>query len=171
MSESFLLQDWGANRGNPKGRLFLLSFRLAQQIRRAWGPIRVVGLPYLVFHRLVWEWTFGIELPWGTRVGSGLRIFHGVGLVVSDRSVIGRNVILRHGVTIGIKETQELGCGDAPILGDLVDVGANAIILGAVRIGDRAVIGAGAVVLADVPAGAIAVGNPARVVRVAPIVE
>ena len=54
---------------------------------------------------------------------------------------------------------------EAPILGDRVQVGAGAVILGAVRIGDDAIIGANAVVLQDVPAGAVAVGNPARVLE------
>ena len=51
-----------------------------------------------------------------------------------------------------------------PVLGDGVDVGANSVIIGAIKIGDRAVIGAGAVVVKDVPPGAVVAGNPARVI-------
>jgi putative colanic acid biosynthesis acetyltransferase WcaB len=55
--------------------------------------------------------------------------------------------------------------GACPIIGDRVDIGANSVILGPIRIGSDAVIGAGSVVVKDVPAGATVVGNPARVIR------
>jgi len=53
----------------------------------------------------------------------------------------------------------------SPVIGDFVEIGANAVILGGIRIGDHAVIGAGSVVVDDIPAYAIAVGNPARIVK------
>jgi serine O-acetyltransferase len=65
-------------------------------------------------------------------------------------------------VTLGLRRTNERG---APRIGNRVDIGAGAKILGSVTIGDGAVIGANAVVLDDVPAGALAVGIPARIVR------
>ena len=68
---------------------------------------------------------------------------------------------LRHGVTIGLKNTHQRG---APRIGNRVDIGAGAKLLGPIRIGDDAVIGANAVVLQDVPAGALAVGIPARII-------
>ena len=70
--------------------------------------------------------------------------------------------MLRQGVTLGLRRTNERG---APRIGNRVDIGAGAKVLGPVRIGDGAVIGANAVVLDDVPAGAVAVGIPARIVR------
>ena len=76
-----------------------------------------------------------------------------------------RGCTLRQSTTIGNKtlaDGSESGC---PVLGDGVDVGANAVILGAIQIGEGAVIGAGSVVVKDVPAGAVMAGNPARVVR------
>lgn len=158
--------DWGANTGNPKIQAFLLSFRVAQRIRSLRQPVRLFFLPYLVFHRILFEWFLGIELPWGTRVGAGLRIFHGVGLVVNDRTVIGANVVLRNGTTIGVKSTSEFGVGDAPRISDGVDVGANSVIIGNIRVGIGAVIGAGTVVVKDVPDFAVVVGNPSRVISV-----
>lgn len=162
-----IFQDWKANTGNIKGQLVLLSFRITQHIRRAPKPIYWIGIPYLVLHRLIVEWTLGIELPWNTQVGKGLRIFHGIGLVINDQTVIGKNVVLRHTTTIGVKETLPFGSRAAPIIGDDVDLGAHVVILGPITIGAGARIGAGAVVINDIPAGAVAVGNPARVVRVA----
>ncbi len=102
----------------------------------------------------------GIDLPCETRIGRRLVIEHFGGIVVSGDSVIGDDVTLRHGVTLGLRRT---GVAGAPVIGNRVDIGAGAKILGPVHIGDGAVIGANAVVLCDVPAGALAVGVPARI--------
>jgi len=106
----------------------------------------------------------GIELHCETRIGRRLRIEHFGNIIISGDAVIGDDVIIRQGVTIGLKRTGERG---APVIGHGVDIGAGAKILGAIRIGDGAVIGANAVVTRDLPAGAVAVGIPARVIRVA----
>jgi putative colanic acid biosynthesis acetyltransferase WcaB len=107
----------------------------------------------------------GIELPWKLKVGKNLRLFHGQALVVNDHAVIGSGCILRHSTTIGVLITSLSFDGDAPVIGNNVDIGSNVVILGKINIGDGAVIGAGSVVVKDVPAGAIVVGNPARVIR------
>ncbi len=104
--------------------------------------------------------TTGIDLPCEAQVGRRLVIEHFGGIVVSGDSVIGDDVTLRHGVTLGLRRT---GVPGAPVIGNGVDIGAGAKILGPVRIGDGAVIGANAVVLCDVPAGMLAVGIPARI--------
>jgi serine O-acetyltransferase len=104
--------------------------------------------------------TTGIDLPCETQVGRRLVIEHFGGIVVSGDSVIGDDVTLRHGVTLGLRRT---GVPGAPVIGNGVDIGAGAKILGPVHIGAGAVIGANAVVLCDVPAGALAVGIPARI--------
>ncbi|WNO06249.1 serine O-acetyltransferase [Rhodoferax mekongensis] len=166
-----ILQDWKVNTGNTKGRLVLLSFRLAQKIRRAPKPIFWLGIPYLVFYRLLIEWVLCIELPWNTQVGPSLRLYHGMGLVVNDQTVIGRNVALRHNTTIGVKETLPFGTRAAPTIGDDVDIGAHVVILGPITVGSGARIGAGSVVVKDVPEGATVVGNPARVIHIATMPE
>jgi serine O-acetyltransferase len=102
----------------------------------------------------------GIDLPCEVIVGRRLKIEHFGGIIVSGDTVIGDDVVLRHGVTLGLRRTDQPG---APIIGNQVDIGAGAVILGPVRIGDGAVIGANAVVLTDVPAGALAIGVPARI--------
>lgn len=157
-----VLQDFEANRGNPKAQSILLLFRCASTYARrtVWyiRPVRaIIGAVY----RVCVEWILGVELPWRLQVGPHLRLFHGVGLVVNDGAVIGADVTLRHGITIG----HAMENGPCPVIGDRVDIGAGAIIVGGVVVGDGAVVGAGAVVVSDVPAGAVVVGNPARVVR------
>ncbi|MCB5197350.1 serine O-acetyltransferase [Deefgea salmonis] len=102
----------------------------------------------------------GIDLPCETRIGRRLRIDHFGGVIISGDTIIGNDVILRHGVTLGLRHEGQSG---APTLGDRVEVGAGAKILGAIKIGNDAKIGANAVVLQDVPCGAVAVGIPARI--------
>jgi serine acetyltransferase len=84
---------------------------------------------------------------------------HGVGLVVNPYSVLGENVMLRQGVTIGNRR----GDFDCPTIGRDVEIGAGATLIGAITIGDGAKVGAGAVVLGDVPPGGVAVATPATV--------
>jgi putative colanic acid biosynthesis acetyltransferase WcaB len=156
------LCDWDANRGNPKGQIVMLLFRIAHSLRAQ--PWWLLGAPFLVFYRLGVEWGLGIELRFATRVGPRLRLFHGQALVVHEGTVIGADCTLRQSTTIGNKTLADGTQGACPVIGDGVDVGANAVILGAIKIGDRAVIGAGAVVVKDVPPGAVVAGNPARVI-------
>ncbi|MEY4762713.1 MAG: hypothetical protein RLZZ200_2569 [Pseudomonadota bacterium] len=108
--------------------------------------------------RTVVQMTTGIDIPCETRVGRRLLIEHFGGIIVSGDTVIGDDVVIRQGVTIGLRHTGQRG---APVIGNGVDIGAGAKVLGNIRIGDGAVIGANAVVLCDVPDGALAVGVPA----------
>jgi serine O-acetyltransferase len=106
---------------------------------------------------------YGIELPYSAKVGRRVVIEHQGGIVIHGNAEIGDDSIIRQGVTLG-NRTMDKPL-DAPKLGRSVNVGAGAKILGAVTIGDGAVIGANAVVLIDVPAGATAVGVPARILE------
>jgi serine acetyltransferase len=158
---SYILQDWPANIGSPKGRFVLVFFRLCQLIRRWPGDVWMLGSPVLAAYVLVVHWILGIELDYKTAVGSGLCLRHGVGLVVHRNAVIGASCTLRQGVTIGERRDD----GKCPVLGDRVAVGANAVVLGPVRIGESAVIGAGSIVLNDVEPFTVVAGNPAVVVN------
>src|SRR5579863_4941917 len=102
----------------------------------------------------------GIDLPCEVVVGRRLVIEHFGGIIISGDTRLGDDVVIRNGVTIGLRRTGQRG---APILGDRVDVGTGAKILGAIRIGNDVAIGANAVVLEDVPDNCIAVGIPAQV--------
>ena len=102
----------------------------------------------------------GVELPCEVTLGHRTVIEHVGGIVISGDSVLGDDCILRNGVTIGLRHQ---GVRGAPRLGDRVDIGTGAKILGDITIGDDVSIGANAVVLTDVPANHIAVGVPARI--------
>lgn len=120
---------------------------------------RVLTALYWLLFRLV-ETVTGISLPKSATIGPGLRIWHFGGVFVHGNVVIGANCTLRQGVTIGNRVEN----GPAPIIGDDVEFGAYAQVLGGVRIGDGGRIGAMSVVLTDVPDGATAVGAPARII-------
>ena len=159
---ALLRSDFAANRANPKGRFVMTAFRLTHALRGT-GRAPLWSLPAVALYRLVVDWLLGIEIPPSTRIGPGLCVWHGTGLVLHKRVQLGAGVTLRHGVTIGVLGDGRDDAAMAPILGDRVDVGAGAVVLGPITVGDDAAIGAGAVVLCDVPAGATAVGNPARI--------
>lgn len=159
-SRFHLFQDWAANRGNIKGRLVLVCFRLAHLLRQS--PLTfILFLPYFLWYRVTVEWFLCIELPWKTRVGPGLRIFHGQALVINDGTVFGSECTLRSSTTIGNVRRPDGTYSECPVFGDRVDIGANAVVLGPITIGDDVVIGAGAVVVKSVPARHVARGNPA----------
>jgi serine O-acetyltransferase len=101
-----------------------------------------------------------LHLPRGAKIGGGLKIWHFGGIFLNPDTVIGKNCTLRHGVTIGNRHSDH----DVPVIGDNVDIGVGAVIMGAIVIGNNVSIGANAVVLCDVPDNHIAVGVPARVI-------
>lgn len=107
------------------------------------------------------RFTTGIEIHPGASIGRRFFIDHGMGVVIGETAVIGDDVTLYHGVTLGGKS---LGHGKRhPTIGNEVVVGAGAQVLGDISVGARSVIGANAVVVHDVPPDSIAVGIPAVV--------
>jgi serine O-acetyltransferase len=137
------------------------------------------GVHALAFHRIahaIWRrgWTIparflshvsrfltGIEIHPAARIGPGLFIDHGMGVVIGETAEVGENVTLLQGVTLGgtsLKREKR-----HPTLGDNVVVGAGAKIIGAFKIGDGSRIGAGSVVVREVPPNSVVVGVPGRV--------
>lgn len=125
---------------------------------------RLLLLIYWFLFRIV-ETATGISLPKSCAIGGGLRIWHFGGVFINGAAVIGKNCTLRHGVTIGNRHEG----GASPVLGDDVELGAGAQILGGVHIGSHCRIGAMSLVLTDMPPGATAVGVPARVLPPRPV--
>jgi serine acetyltransferase len=111
-----------------------------------------------MLYKLVVDYIMGIYIPPSVDIGPGFRVFHGVGIVIHPGVVIGQNCTIRQNVTIGVRD--EADCC-APRLGDRVDIGASALILGPIVIGDDVAIGAGAVVVESVSNRMVAVGVPA----------
>jgi serine O-acetyltransferase len=139
------------------------------------------GLHALTWHRWVshplWRWNWrwlarwlshwsrwltGIEIHPGASIGRRVFIDHGMGVVIGETAEVGDDCTLYHGVTLGGVKWDRVK--RHPTLGRKVVVGAGAKILGPILVGDGAKIGSNAVVVRDVPAGATAVGIPARIV-------
>jgi len=102
----------------------------------------------------------GMEIYYSTRIGAGLNIQHGTGIVIGPRCTIGKNFIVHQGVTLGQRHLH------SPLetihIGDNVTVFAGATILGPSTIGDNVQIGANAVLIGDAEANSVYVGSPAR---------
>jgi serine O-acetyltransferase len=106
----------------------------------------------------------GIEIHPGAKLGEGVFIDHGMGVVIGETAEVGDNVTLYQGVTLGGTSLQKVK--RHPTLGNRVVVGVGAKVIGAITIGDNTRIGAGSVVIRDSPPNATIVGNPGRVVAV-----
>ncbi|MBU5486063.1 serine O-acetyltransferase [Clostridium sp. MSJ-11] len=104
----------------------------------------------------------GIEIHPGAKIGKGLFIDHGMGVVIGETAEIGDNVIMYHGVTLG--GTGKNKGKRHPTVGNNVTIGSGAKVLGPITLGDNSKIGANAVVLKDIPANYTAVGIPAKLV-------
>lgn len=103
----------------------------------------------------------GIEIHPGATIGRRLVIDHGMGVVIGETAIIGDDVMMYHGVTLGgmVNDTVKRH----PTIGNNVVLGANAIVLGNITIGDGAKVGAGAIVVKDLPAGKTAVSPTATI--------
>ena len=161
---TLILSDWKVNRYNTKSLLITTMYRLAFFFRTHNLLLLILGLPYLILYRIFIEWILAVEIPPLTKIGPFLRIFHGQGIVINNRTKIGSNCTLRHGVTIGNKG-DDINNDKCPTIGNNVTFGAASIAIGPISIGDNAVIGAGAVVVDDVPPYTVVAGNPAKVIR------
>ena len=115
---------------------------------------RLLRLPFSLLYKLLFFSIKGkgIELPCEVEVGDGFRIDHQGGIVISGYAKIGKNCVVRNGVTIGLARVDD---PVAPVIGDNVDIGAGAKLLGRITIGNNVRIGANAVVLTDIPSGSV----------------
>ena len=105
----------------------------------------------------------GIEIHPGARIGKNLFMDHGMGIVIGETSIIGDNVTIYHGVTLG---GVSLAKGKRhPTIGNNVLIGAGAKILGNITIGDNSKIGANSVILKDIPENSVAVGIPGKILK------
>lgn len=122
------------------------------------------SLVYLAAVRIV-QWTCGISIHPAVELGRRVHIWHHSGIVITAVR-IGNDVHIRQNTTIGSRRASEPD--HLPVIGDRVDIGCGACILGNITVGHDSAIGANAVVLNDVPPGSVAVGVPARVIQQRP---
>ena len=155
--------DWSRERPArwwDPGRRLLGSIRRYQRWRSRGTLLARLAARAIALEHRFWSTVTQCEIPLNARIGGGLLLTHPNGIVIHPDAVIGPNCLIFHQVTIGSRR------GGVPVIGGHVDIGAGAKIVGPVTVGDHAVIGVNAVVLHDVPPGGVAVGVPARIVRV-----
>jgi serine O-acetyltransferase len=148
--------NWGA-----QGFWVMLVYRFGRwryTVHPAWLR-KVLSLIYHVCYKVVQILT-GVELPCEVTVGKNFVIDHFGGITISGYAKFGDNCRVRNGVVVGLSRIDD-PC--APTIGDDVDIGAGAKLLGRITIGNNVSIGANAVVLSDVPHNCIAVGIPALI--------
>ena len=134
----------------------LVGYRVVHALQATRIPL----LPRFLAH--ITRFLTGIEIHPAARIGNGMFIDHGMGVVIGETAEVGDNCTLYQGVTLG---GTSLAQGKRhPTLGRDIVVGVGAAILGAIRVGDGARIGGGSVVVRDVPQNATVVGVPARIV-------
>jgi len=158
-----LHEDWITHERDilRRGLWVMAVYRFGRWRYRIRHPL--IRKPFSFLYKLlktVCEILTGIELPCEASVGKRFKIEHFGNIIVSGDAVFGDDVVVRNGVTIGLRRT---GVRGAPVIGNQVDIGAGAKILGRINIGNHVVIGANAVVIEDVPPNSIAVGVPARI--------
>lgn len=135
----------------------LLSYRIANKLKK-W---KIPFIPRLISQ--IARFFTGIEIHPGATIGEKFFIDHGMGVVIGETTIIGDNVLVYQGVTLG-------GTGKDqgkrhPTIGDRVTIGAGAKVLGNITIGSDSNIGAGSVVIDDVPEHSTVVGIPGRITR------
>ncbi|KAF8069769.1 hypothetical protein N665_1136s0004 [Sinapis alba] len=139
-----------------KGFLACQAHRIAHKL---WKQDRKI-LALLIQNRV--SESFAVDFHPGAKIGKGVLLDHATGVVIGETAVVGDNVSILHGVTLGGTGKQ---CGDRhPKIGDGVLIGAGTCVLGNITIGEGAKVGSGSVVLKDVPPHTTAVGNPARLI-------
>ena len=161
-------EDWNSYERDiwRQGLWAMMVYRFGRwRYRFGWRIIRApLSLIYKILFKCI-QIVTGIELPCEATIGKRFRIDHFGGIIISGDTVLGDDVVVRNGVTIGLRRT---GVRGSPVIGNRVDIGAGAKILGSIAVGDDVAIGANAVVLKDVPANSIAIGVPARIIPRSP---
>jgi serine acetyltransferase len=143
---------------NTKSAFFKFWFKLSYFFTGN-KLLKILGFPVRFVYKILIQWLLGIDIPDTTKIGKRFTIYHGQGLVINQNTVIGNDVVIRHNTTIGNADTN----GKCPVIEHNVEIGANSVIIGDIKIGIGSIIAAGSVVIKDVPPYAIVAGNPAKV--------
>lgn len=159
----FVREDWEANERDLSraGLHALFVHRFGVWRSQMPQPVRAILYPLYALMALFVRNVYGIEISWRTRIGRRLVLAHQSGIVVHPAAAIGDGCIIRQNVTIGAVDART---GKAPRLGDRVEVGAGAVLIGDIDIGDGARIGPNAFVMTNVPPGSLVVPPQSRVI-------
>jgi serine O-acetyltransferase len=145
----------------------IVTMRLCQSAYASTGLLKLMLIPLKICHRFS-RTMAGVDLPWETKISPGFALLHGWGLVVNPNVIIGKNVTLFHGVTLGRRDKISQDGSrliEYPIIEDEVCIGPHAIIVGGIVIGKGSRIAGGSFITNDIPPYSIVSGNPASIVK------
>ncbi len=161
---SLVREDYRTNDASifHQGFLMLLVHRFGNW--RMGVKWRVFRAPLTIIYRFLNKLTqlfFGIKLDYTVKVGRRVKLEHFGGMILGARE-IGNDVFIRQNTTFGIRSTRDIKA--KPVIGNFVDIGAGAVIVGDIKIGDNSVIGANSVIYSNIPPNSIAIGVPAKII-------
>lgn len=159
IKEDFLTNDSSVFH---QGFLMLLIHRFGNaRMDIRWRPLRLLpSLIYKICNKLA-QFLFGMKLDYTVKVGRRVKLEHFGGMILGARE-IGNDVWIRQNTTFGIRSLDDLDA--KPTIGNSVEIGAGAVIVGRIKIGDNSVIGANTVVYSNIPSGSVVSGIPGKVV-------
>lgn len=142
------------------GFRYMVIFRLCQYLHTK-RILKPIGILYslMLLHR---SHRYGISIPRTVKIGKGFYIGHFGTIIVHGSAIIGDNVNISQGVTIGV--TNRGSRQGVPVIGNQVYIGPGAKVIGGIRVGNNVAIGANAVVTKDIPDNAVVAGVPARII-------
>tara|TARA_A100001015_G_C14696361_1_gene596482 strand:+ start:180 stop:626 length:447 start_codon:yes stop_codon:yes gene_type:complete len=143
---------------NTKGVFIVRFYRLSHYIYSK-KHLKFILFPIRILYKILINYIMGIEIPDSLKIGSDFSIFHGQGIVIHSDCKLGDGLILRHNVTIGNSKRN----GKCPVLGNNINIGCGAVIIGDIEIKDNVIIGANTVVNKSIPKNSVVVGNPMKI--------
>lgn len=139
------------------GMRFMIFFRLCNKFKNF--PL---GFLFKLYYNGM-QSKYGFQIPYSTKIGGGLFLGHYGNIVINSKAIIGKNCNIAQGVTIGaISFGENKGC---PEIGNEVWIGANAVIVGNIKIGNNVLIAPLSFVNRDIPENAVVLGNPFKIVK------
>jgi serine O-acetyltransferase len=147
--------------GNLSGFAALAVYRFGRWSATQPGPLRFVTSKLYGAAARAAQAVTRVHIERECEIGEDLHLIHQGVVHIHPSAKIGNRVGMMHGVTLGT----EPGSTEAPTIGDDVFIGANATLIGAITVGDGATVAANSLVISDVPAGATAIGVPARIIK------
>lgn len=137
------------------------GFQYSYCLRHAQNASNPLSRLFWIILLRVMMYIFGIQIPYQTRIGEGLKFGHWGTIVVNPNAHIGKNFSISHGCLVGNAQGKRMG---VPLIGDNVVMNANAVVVGGVKIGNNVLIAPNAFVNFDVPDNSIVIGNPGQII-------
>ena len=138
------------------------GFQYSYCLRHAQHASNPLSRMFWIFMVRIMMYVFGIQIPYKTKIGEGLKFGHWGTIVVNPCATIGRNFSISHGCLVGNSQGRKKG---VPTIGNNVVMNANSVIVGGVHIGNNVLIAPNAFVNFDVPDNSIVIGNPGKILR------